>query len=137
MCMYVYCSYNEFINKYFSYEMYIYINIFMWIWNFYLHSNFFVWLEIIIWVVIPILKHLFESKNQYLNSKHDSNLKTDISILKILISILGIIFEPENCYSNFVTFYLNLKINISIWSFKSEFLKLLILFKNICLSIKL
>jgi hypothetical protein len=65
------------------------------------------------------LKSLFEfkifysnSKNIYLiffkkklNSEHCySNMKTDISILKILVSILKIIFEPGNGYSNSETF---------------------------------
>ncbi len=54
-----------------------------------------------------------QSKNQYLNYEdYYSNLQTDISILKNLIGILKIIFEPKNSYSNSETFYLNLKINI-------------------------
>jgi hypothetical protein len=77
-----------------------------------------------------------QSKNQYLNYEDCySNLKTDISILKKLISILKIIFEPKDCYSNSETFYLNLKINISISIFKYEFLNLLVFFKFLCLSI--
>jgi hypothetical protein len=127
MCMYVYWSYNELKNYYLNSEIY-YSKLIFQLWNVYIF-------ELKLWYlnlrnIYVNLNFLFAFWFFCSNKNHYLSLKIVIPILQHFILILKSIFEPENCYSNFETFYLNLEFNIWIWSFKYEFLKLLVLFKK-------